>query len=43
MGPEGGDAGGYIIAEGSPEQVAAVDASYTGRFLGQILGERTPA
>jgi excinuclease ABC subunit A len=43
MGPEGGDAGGYIIAEGPPEQVATIDASYTGRFLGQILGERVPA
>ena len=42
MGPEGGDAGGYIIAEGSPEQVGAVDASYTGRFLAQILAERAP-
>ena len=33
MGPEGGHNGGYIIAEGTPEQVAQVSASHTGRFL----------
>ncbi len=33
LGPEGGEKGGWIVAEGTPEQVAAVDASYTGRFL----------
>ncbi|MFQ5423172.1 MAG: excinuclease ABC subunit UvrA [Phycisphaerae bacterium] len=33
LGPEGGEAGGRIVAEGTPEQVAATDASYTGRFL----------
>lgn len=38
MGPEGGDAGGTLIATGSPEQVAKVDKSFTGRFLKQILG-----
>ena len=38
MGPEGGDAGGTVIATGSPEQVAKVDKSFTGRFLKQILG-----
>jgi excinuclease ABC subunit A len=43
MGPEGGDAGGYIIAEGAPEQVARIDASYTGRFLQRMLQERVPA
>ncbi len=37
LGPEGGAAGGQIIAEGRPEQVAKVTASYTGRFLGKIL------
>ncbi len=37
LGPEGGDAGGYIVAEGTPEQVAACDASYTGQFLRQVL------
>jgi len=33
LGPEGGEAGGHIVAEGAPEQVAAVAASYTGRYL----------
>jgi excinuclease ABC subunit A len=33
LGPEGGDAGGYIVAQGSPEQVAQVGTSYTGAFL----------
>jgi len=33
LGPEGGDAGGRIVAEGSPEQIAAVEGSYTGKYL----------
>jgi excinuclease ABC subunit A len=37
LGPEGGDAGGYIIAEGPPEAVAQVEASYTGQFLQKVL------
>ena len=37
MGPEGGERGGHVIAEGSPEQVAAVEASYTGAFLRDML------
>ncbi len=37
LGPEGGGAGGEIVAEGTPEQVAAVDASHTGRFLQPVL------
>ena len=37
IGPEGGDGGGRIVAEGTPEQVAAVKESYTGRFLGPLL------
>jgi excinuclease ABC subunit A len=37
LGPEGGDAGGYIIAQGTPEEVARVDESYTGRFLREML------
>ncbi len=37
LGPEGGAAGGHIIAEGRPEQVANVSASHTGRFLAQAL------
>ena len=34
MGPEGGDGGGLVVAEGTPEQVAAVDASYTASTCG---------
>jgi len=37
LGPEGGQEGGYIVAEGSPEHVATVEASYTGRFLQEIV------
>jgi excinuclease ABC subunit A len=37
LGPEGGDAGGQVLAEGTPEQVAAVEASYTGNFLRRAL------
>ncbi len=37
LGPEGGDAGGWVIAEGTPEQVARVEKSYTGQFLRLIL------
>ncbi len=33
MGPEGGEGGGRIVAEGTPEQIAAVEGSHTGRFL----------
>ncbi|PYE16031.1 excinuclease ABC subunit A [Williamsia limnetica] len=40
MGPEGGSGGGTVVAEGTPEDVAAVPASHTGRFLADIL---TPA
>ncbi|MFN7243769.1 MAG: ATP-binding cassette domain-containing protein, partial [Dietzia cercidiphylli] len=37
MGPEGGAGGGVVVAEGTPEQVAAVPESHTGRFLAQVL------
>jgi excinuclease ABC subunit A len=37
LGPEGGSGGGTVVAEGSPEQVATVPASYTGRFLAPVL------
>jgi excinuclease ABC subunit A len=37
MGPEGGNGGGYVVAEGTPEQVAKVEASHTGRFLKTVL------
>ena len=37
LGPEGGEAGGEVLATGTPEQVAAVDESYTGQFLREVL------
>ncbi|AZM45429.1 excinuclease ABC subunit A [Streptomyces sp. WAC 06738] len=40
LGPEGGSGGGLVVAEGSPEEVAAVPASHTGKFLREILGDR---
>ncbi|CUQ68240.1 UvrABC system protein A [Candidatus Nitrospira inopinata] len=39
LGPEGGEAGGRIVAEGRPEQVASVATSHTGRFLAKALEE----
>ena len=38
LGPEGGDKGGTIVAEGTPEEVAKVEGSHTGRFLRELLG-----
>jgi excinuclease ABC subunit A len=43
LGPEGGDGGGRIIAEGTPEHVAADPASHTGRFLKHVLERRRGA
>ena len=40
LGPEGGDKGGYVIAEGTPEDVAKNKKSYTGKFLKKILSNR---
>ncbi len=37
MGPEGGNGGGFVIAEGTPEEVASVDKSYTGQFLKPLV------
>src|SRR2546426_11196261 len=37
MGPEGGDAGGRVIATGTPEHVASVQESHTGRYLKRVL------
>jgi excinuclease ABC subunit A len=37
LGPEGGDAGGHIVATGTPEQVATVETSYTGQHLRRVL------
>ncbi len=42
LGPEGGDGGGRVVAEGRPEDVAKAEGSYTGRFLGDLL-KRRPA
>jgi excinuclease ABC subunit A len=38
MGPEGGNGGGLLIAEGTPEHIASVPASHTGKFLQDVLG-----
>jgi excinuclease ABC subunit A len=43
LGPEGGDGGGRVVAEGTPEQVAAAAGSHTGRYLRAALGGRTGA
>jgi len=40
LGPEGGDGGGKIVAEGTPEDVARVKESYTGQFLKELLARR---
>jgi excinuclease ABC subunit A len=37
LGPEGGEAGGEVVATGTPEQIAASPASYTGQFLGGLV------
>ena len=42
LGPEGGDGGGRILVQGTPETVAAAPASYTGRFLAPHLGVAKP-
>jgi excinuclease ABC subunit A len=43
LGPEGGEAGGEIIAAGTPEQVAGSPTSYTGRFLRGLVEAEEPA
>jgi excinuclease ABC subunit A len=43
LGPEGGDAGGAIVAAGTPEQIARVPASYTGHYLRPVLGAKRAA
>ncbi len=40
LGPEGGNKGGLVVAEGTPEDIVAVEASYTGQFLAPILTGR---
>jgi excinuclease ABC subunit A len=39
LGPEGGEGGGRVVAEGTPEEVAAVKDSYTGQFVKRVLSE----
>jgi excinuclease ABC subunit A len=43
LGPEGGEAGGEVIAAGTPEQVAGVPTSYTGQFLAELVEAEEPA
>jgi excinuclease ABC subunit A len=43
MGPEGGEAGGTVVAMGTPEAITQVAASHTGRFLAPLLGRAAPA
>jgi excinuclease ABC subunit A len=43
LGPEGGEAGGELIADGSPEDVAEVEESFTGQYLRGILSARAVA
>ncbi|MEO0222880.1 MAG: excinuclease ABC subunit UvrA [candidate division WOR-3 bacterium] len=38
LGPEGGDEGGYVVAEGTPEDIAKAENSYTGMYLREVLG-----
>jgi excinuclease ABC subunit A len=43
LGPEGGDGGGRIVAQGTPEEVAATEGSYTGQYLRAALGRKPAA
>ena len=43
MGPEGGAGGGTVVGQGTPEDIAEVEASYTGRFLAEALAPVPPA
>ena len=43
MGPEGGEEGGEVVASGTPEEVAAVEGSYTGQFLTGLVEPAAPA
>ena len=40
LGPEGGDEGGYILAQGTPEEIAQGEESYTGQYLRKVLDEK---
>ena len=43
MGPEGGDGGGMIVAQGTPEHIAACAESHTGHYLGRVLARQAPS
>ena len=40
LGPEGGDKGGTIVAQGTPEEIVKVKSSFTGKFLKPVLDEQ---
>jgi excinuclease ABC subunit A len=40
LGPEGGDEGGYIVAQGTPEEITSHKSSYTGKFLKKLLPQK---
>ena len=40
LGPEGGDKGGYVVAQGTPEEVSKVASSHTGIFLKKLLNNK---
>jgi excinuclease ABC subunit A len=42
LGPEGGEEGGEVVATGTPEEVAAIEGSHTGRFLAQVVAPERP-
>jgi excinuclease ABC subunit A len=42
LGPEGGEEGGRVVAVGTPEQVAKIESSHTGRYLSTVLAEGRP-
>jgi excinuclease ABC subunit A len=42
MGPEGGSAGGTVVAQGTPEQIAGQPESYTGQFLAKLVTPQAP-
>jgi excinuclease ABC subunit A len=41
LGPEGGDQGGYLVAVGTPEEIAVIEGSHTGRFLRKTFEQST--
>ena len=41
LGPEGGDKGGYVVAQGTPEEVSKVTESHTGIFLKKLLNKNS--